>query len=275
MSIAWIIIASLSAAVLAYLAGQTVYGHFIKYGWYALAMKVRPGRVVRKVTSQEELRTKAIAAGVHRPDLLQEALVVKQYFMVATFVFFLLLTYSRDWFTALLMSMPLAYAALRGPEFYFQQLSKRRQVRAARDLPRLIEALLLYVRSGLNLEAAFRELAQRFSGFWKNDLNILVLNLDGGMPFKEALGKFAARFSSLEVSRFTEALEQSRVLGVPLSQSLTVHVDLMRAKRRYRAQELARTAAVKISLPLVFFIFPALLIIFLAPAILQIMEVLQ
>jgi tight adherence protein C len=74
------------------------------------------------------------------------------------------------------------------------------------------------------------------------------------------------------MTSFTAAIIQADQLGVSMAKVMRIQSDTMRMKRRQRAEEKARQAPVKMMFPLVFFIFPTILIVLLGPAILQIQE---
>ena len=147
------------------------------------------------------------------------------------------------------------------------------QARAAeRGLPQLIDLVRLNVVMGHNLEGALRRSAVSLTGYWGKELRRLVGRLDAGVNFDEAFSNVVERCRLPAFTRLVMALKQSRLLGASLAGTLQVQATLLRARRKQRAEELARTAAVKIALPLVLCIFPALMIIYLAPAILQLLS---
>ncbi len=110
------------------------------------------------------------------------------------------------------------------------------------------------------------------SGAWKTELILLVRELDLGIDFETALTRSAARLSLPEFSRVLFALRQARELGVPTGKALAVQAALVRSRHKQAAEAAARSASVKIALPLVLCIFPALLIIYLAPAVLRLLQ---
>jgi tight adherence protein C len=75
-----------------------------------------------------------------------------------------------------------------------------------------------------------------------------------------------------DMTSFTAAIIQADQLGVSMAKVMRIQSDTMRMKRRQRAEEKARQAPVKMMFPLVFFIFPTILIVLLGPALLQIRD---
>lgn len=76
------------------------------------------------------------------------------------------------------------------------------------------------------------------------------------------------------VPSLSAMLIQADKLGTSIAQSLRSHAESMRTKRRQRAEQAARKAGIKLAFPLVFMIFPALLIVILGPAVIQLMQAL-
>jgi tight adherence protein C len=98
---------------------------------------------------------------------------------------------------------------------------------------------------------------------------MLKERMELGQSLEQALNSFSARFESQEINNFVLAVRQAKTLGVSVAETLKIQSDSLRTRRRQRAEEKARLASVKIALPLVLLIFPALLIIYLVPAFLQ------
>ena len=157
------------------------------------------------------------------------------------------------------------------PELYVARKRVKVEREAGRELPGMIDLLRLYVSAGANVEQAVERLANRARGMWGEEFRGILRRLEFGTPFEQALGNLAERLSIPELNRLFGAIKQSRVLGVSLGATLAIQGGLIRARRHKLAEEKARKAAVKIALPLVLCIFPALLIIYLAPAVLRVM----
>ena len=182
------------------------------------------------------------------------------------------ITGDLSWGIAFLSTLLFSGVAFYLPELYLRRRVMRRKRRALRYLGYLIDLLRLQVSSGINLSTAFYALAAHLGEPWKGELRHLVFLLDRGVPFEQALTRITARLEVEDFSRFVLALKQAQLLGVSLTATLTIQAETLRTRRKQRAEEKARLASVKIALPLVFFIFPALLIIYLGPAVLRIMQ---
>lgn len=158
------------------------------------------------------------------------------------------------------------------PELYLRRLVVLRQKQLRQGLSYMIDLLRMQVNAGLNLETSFRSLTRESSGVWESELCQLMRALDHGLPLAQALTALAERLQIDDVQRLVAALKQAQLLGVSLSETLTIQAETLQTRRRQRAEEQARLASVKIALPLVFLIFPALLIIYIAPAVLRIVQ---
>ncbi len=160
------------------------------------------------------------------------------------------------------------------PELYLKRTAARIKAELERTLTHIIDLLRLYVSAGLNLENALRKVSEQTAGFWGPHLRRIIYRLDVGRDFDQALADSAAQITLPDFNRFLASLRQARVLGASLGNTLSVQSYLLRARRRQQAETRAREASVKIALPLVLCIFPALLIIYLLPAILRLLQTL-
>lgn len=158
------------------------------------------------------------------------------------------------------------------PELYLRRFVALRKKRIQKMLSYVIDLLRLQVGAGFSLESAFRILARSMRGEWGKELTHTIFLLDHGVAFDDAFRQLASRIALDDLSRFALAVRQAQVLGASLTETLAIQAEMLRTRRRQRAEERARLASVKIALPLVFFIFPALLIIYLAPAVLRIVQ---
>lgn len=173
-----------------------------------------------------------------------------------------------DFYTALALPI-LVYI---GPDYALARLSTKRKIYCSRTLAQVIDILRLQASIGLNLESSINNLANSKKGLWAKEFKKVDFEIQNGLPLVLALERMAARFDVEDLTRFAMAIKQSKVLGASLSETLAIQADNLRIRRRQKAEEKAKLASVKITFPLVLFIFPALLIIYLAPAVLSVME---
>jgi tight adherence protein C len=148
----------------------------------------------------------------------------------------------------------------------------RRQEEVLKALPDALDLLTICVEAGLGFDAAMSKVAEK----WDNELSLAfsrtVQQMQLGKLRREALRDMANSLDVSDVTSFVAAIVQADQLGVSMAKVMRIQSEQMRIKRRQRAEEKARQAPVKIMIPLVFFIFPTILIVLLGPAILQIKD---
>ena len=174
-----------------------------------------------------------------------------------------------------LMRRVLILAATVGIGYYFPILWLRMKIRnrqkeIVKALPDALDLLTICVEAGLGFDAAMAKVAEK----WDNELSRafarVLHEIQLGKLRREALRDMADRMDVPEVSTFVAAIIQAGQLGVSIAKVLRIQSDQMRVRRRQRAEELARAATLKILPPVVFLIFPAILIVLLGPAIIKI-----
>ena len=140
-------------------------------------------------------------------------------------------------------------------------------------LPDALDLLTICVEAGLGFNAAMVKVTEK----WDNELSLafnrVLQEIQLGKLRREALRDMADTMDISDMSTFVAAIIQAEQLGVSIGKVLRIQSDQMRIRRRQRAEEEARTAPIKIMIPAVFFIFPALFIVILGPAGLTMMEI--
>jgi len=161
------------------------------------------------------------------------------------------------------------------PSFVVDVLARRRKDAIRRALPGSLDMLALGVEAGLSLDGAFSQVAHRWVTPLSAEFRAVLLEFQMGRDRRQALLDMALRTGVPDVTRFTTAVIQADMLGVPLSRALFEQAAEMRLRRRQRAEDLARKAPVKMLFPMVLLIFPALFVVILGPAIPRLMELFQ
>jgi len=148
-----------------------------------------------------------------------------------------------------------------------------RQNEIIKALPDALDLLTICVEAGLGFDAAMAKVAEK----WDNELSLAftkaVQEMQLGKLRREALRDMANSMDVADMTTFVAAIIQADTLGVSMAKVMRIQSDTMRMKRRQRAEEKARQAPVKMMIPLVFFIFPTILIVLLGPAFIQIRDV--
>jgi len=158
------------------------------------------------------------------------------------------------------------------PILWLKALTARRKKEFDYHLSTFIDMLSLSVNAGMNFENALFFTTDKFKGTISEEFKHVQHEVSYGNSLEKSLNNLSKKIDSIDLKRFVTAIKQSKKLGTPMSQTLAIQSKLILTSRIQKAEELSRTASVKISIPLVFFIFPALLILYLVPAILQFMK---
>jgi tight adherence protein C len=129
----------------------------------------------------------------------------------------------------------------------------------------------------LGTEAAMLRVAddlQLKSPVLADELHLVNLELRAGADRERALRNLAIRTGVEEVDGFVAMISQAERFGTSIAASLRVHADMLRTRRRQRAEEAAAKIALKLLFPLIFCIFPSLMVVLMGPAMIQIYRVL-
>ena len=180
--------------------------------------------------------------------------------------------------TPVLMAVALAVAALLGPDQVLRHRQRQRELEYLEGFPDLLDLLVASVEAGLSLDAAVArvcdELARRYPNLAVH-LRMLTLELRAGKARKEAWSAFADRLGIDDARALATMLRQAEDMGTSLGETLSVFSVDMRAKRMLRAEEKALALPVKLTVPLILFIFPCLIGVLLLPAIFRLTQVFQ
>lgn len=144
-------------------------------------------------------------------------------------------------------------------------------------LPDALDMLLVCVEAGASLSAAFRKVSfelEKVHPVLGEHMRLISLELQAGAGRTQALMNFAERSDVDDVRSLVTLLIQSEALGTSLSRSLRVHAGELRTARMLRAEEKANRLPATLSIPLVLFILPCLLLLITTPIIIRILRVL-
>jgi tight adherence protein C len=194
------------------------------------------------------------------------------FLLVALFLFLI-----KDGFT--LKSMQYT-VILGGIGFYLPQvvlwhLRTSRQKEIFLTLPDALDLLVVCVESGLGLDAALRKVTDEMKNHAKTiceELSLANLQLQMGRPRREVLHDLGVRTGVDDVRSLAAILIQADRFGSSIAQALRVQSDSMRVRRRQLAEEKAAKTAVQLIFPLVLFIFPAIFVVLVGPAAIQIQK---
>jgi tight adherence protein C len=159
-----------------------------------------------------------------------------------------------------------------GPNLYLYQLAYDRSNKLQKDLPDAIDLMTISVESGLGFDAAVQQVAHNTEGPLADEFGRMIREMQLGMGRGEALRSLGDRVNVDDVRSFVSAMVQADAFGIPIAQVLRVQSGEMRVRRRQRAEEKAQQVPVKITIPLIFCILPALFVAVMGPAVINIMD---
>ena len=170
------------------------------------------------------------------------------------------------------MSMLLFTGCLGGlgfllPAMWLGGKMKARQKEIFRSMSNALDLLAISVEAGLGFDQAVYEVCQKWQNALTQEFAIMLGELQMRWTRRDALRGIVDRTGVPELNAFVSALIQADELGASISQTLTVQAEQIRVRRKQRAEQSAHEAAIKMLIPLVFLMFPALFIVILGPAV--------
>lgn len=142
-------------------------------------------------------------------------------------------------------------------------------------LPDALDLLVVCVEAGLTVDAALQRVGQELTlahPRLSRELAIAHMETRVGLSRADALRNLGSRTSNSELQGLASMLVQAERFGTSIAQALRIHAESMRVKRQHEAEERAAKASVKLSFPLVLFIFPATFIVLAGPTVLQLLR---
>jgi tight adherence protein C len=238
------------------------------------SLKRLGGVAPRSLSEAGKLQRKLTCAGFRRHDALTVFLGIR--LGAAAICFALLATpvIIRPNLALALGACGLGYLL---PAMGLGRLAKRRQHRIRLGLPDALDLLVVSVEAGLGLDQAIQRVGEELAfahPALSDELRLINLELRAGKGRSEALHNLADRTGVDDIQSLVAMLVQTDKFGTSVAQSLRVHSDTVRTKRRQRAEEAAAKTGVKMVFPLVFCIFPAIWVVTIGPAAIKFVQVL-
>ncbi|MDW7711803.1 MAG: type II secretion system F family protein [Deferrisomatales bacterium] len=177
----------------------------------------------------------------------------------------------------LFVGLALAAAGYYLPLWGLRFLAGQRRARIGRGLPDALDLMVVCAEAGLGLDLILKKVGEEIRPVCpdlSDELFLTNLEIQAGKPREESFKNMALRTGVPEVNSLLAVLAQASRFGTSIAQTLRVHAEEMRIKRRQSAEERAATLAVKMIFPLAVFIFPSILIVLLGPAGIRIYRVL-
>jgi tight adherence protein C len=174
---------------------------------------------------------------------------------------------------ALVFGIGLGAIGYIAPAFIVQSRARRRGAQLGAALPDALDLLAVSVEAGLGFDAAIAKLVQHMKGPLSEEFELALGEMRIGESRADALKKLAARAGTQEIQSFVRSIIQADQLGTSLGRILRVQATDTRNKRQAAAEERAMKAPIKMLFPTVLFIFPAMFIVVLGPAMLSLGKV--
>jgi tight adherence protein C len=234
----------------------------------------RLGNIAPKsVGEMSKMQRRLVAAGYRRNEALLIFAGVRVGVALVTFVVLSTPLIFRPNLGTALVGAVVGYLV---PGFVIGKMASKRQHKIRMGLPDALDLLVVSVEAGLGLDQAIQRVGQELS-FAHPDLceemRLVNLELRAGVARPEALANLGERTGVDDVISLVAMLVQTDKFGTSVAQSLRVHSDTLRTKRRQRAEEKAAKLGAKMVFPLVTCIFPAIWVVTIGPAAIKFMEV--
>lgn len=224
-----------------------------------------------------QLRLKFIRAGFRSPQAAQSYYAVKTAGTLLLPALAALVIYlgwpATPYLTLGAYALTLAALGYYGPDAVLRFHTQRRANEMRNVLPDLIDLLVICTESGLGMDAAINRVSQeiaRSSKTLAEEFYLAALEIRAGSGRTAALKNLALRVDLEDLHGLVSMLVQADRFGTSLVESLRIQSEMMRTKRMQRAEEIAAKVPVKMLIPLILFIFPALLTVLIGPAVIQI-----
>ncbi len=220
----------------------------------------------------EKVHERFISAGNNSPDATDRFIAIKVV-MVAMIPF-------AFWFSfgfagvagikGLMMSGLLSALLVYAPDAILNRRVEERQTEIRKKLPDVLDLLVISVEAGLGFEQALDRTVGAVPGPLTQEFARMLGEVRAGSSRANAMRAMEKRCDVPELRSFVLAILQADTFGVSIGRVLRAQADEMRIKRRQMAQERAQKAPVKMMIPMVFCVFPALFVVVIGPAMVNI-----
>jgi tight adherence protein C len=175
--------------------------------------------------------------------------------------------------THLLVAFLVAAVGFYLPQYVLAAITRRRQGRIERALPDILDLFIVCMEAGMSLQATLNRVAEEVKPISKdlyNELQLTNAELRTGINREVVLKNLGERTGVQDVKSLVALMIQSERMGTSIAQALRTQASFIRVQRGQKAEEIAAKLPVKIMIPMLLFIFPAILIVVLGPAAIQI-----
>lgn len=156
--------------------------------------------------------------------------------------------------------------------YYLLGKAKQRRAKIVAELPDILDLITVSVEAGLSFDGAIDRVASEADGPLATEFALTLKELRMGKTRRDALRRMSERCSVPDLTALVGSIIQADELGVAIGKILRIQSEQMRERRKQRAREKSMKAPVKMLFPLLFFIFPSIIIVLLGPAIIRMSE---
>jgi tight adherence protein C len=238
----------------------------------------RLGDIVGRRTTrfgEAKMRERLVAAGMYgttpRKILGYQVLCAIAFALLA---FWLVPALGGSFVLAIAATAGAGAAGWFAPSYFIELQKRKRFERIDRQMPDMIDLLVVTIEAGLGILASMRVASETMAEPLGQELRLTLQEQRMGLTVQQAIDSLGKRADTPNVRMFVRSLNQGERLGVSISQTMRNLSLEMRKRRRAKAEEIAQKMPVKMLFPLIFFIFPALMIVILAPMVISIKDAL-
>jgi tight adherence protein C len=224
--------------------------------------------------SVDAIGARLLAAGLAQRVTPASFLAVKGAATVAGGLFGFLLVAVAGSLGALILPLGFGAVGFIVPEMVLSSRIRSRRDSVRSKLPDALDLLAVSVEAGLGFDGAITKLTEHMDGSLVEEFGLLLSEIRMGESRQTALKNMAERVGAPELSSFVRAVVQADQLGISLGRILRVQAADSRLRRQAAAEEKAMKAPIKMLFPTMFFIFPAMFVVLLAPAMMALLKTL-
>jgi tight adherence protein C len=223
-------------------------------------------------TTVDGIASRLLAAGLSSRISPVQYLALKAALAIAGLSFAFVFGVSTAPLAAIVLMPLFAALGFLFPDALLTVATRTRRERIRSELPDALDLLAVSVEAGLGFDGALTKLSEHMEGALVDEFGLTLGEIRIGEARQEALRKMAERVPAPEVAAFVRSVNQADQLGISLGRILRVQAADSRNRRQAAAEERAMKAPIKMLFPTVIFIFPAMFIVILGPALLNLME---
>jgi tight adherence protein C len=240
----------------------------------SVARLTRIGSRLPGAASPDVLRARIATAGLEAKISPQTFLALKSGLTGGMFLVGLFLGLTG--IVPMMMGLGIAFAGgalcFIAPDYYLGLKTRRRREDINISLPDILDLLTVSVEAGLGFDSAVAKISEKMRGPLVDELKVFLHEMRMGESRAGALKSLSDRIELPSMVSFTRSIIQADQLGISLARVLRVQAHDLRNKRQMAAEEKAMKAPIKMLFPTVLFIFPAMFIVILGPAVMTLMK---